>query len=275
MPPFRVPSARKNGRLWPVQRLFAMFPQGGPGLALVFLRLSVATMLFSNGSSHITAMVPRWPFPALILVAILVCIGFMTPTVSVLCYLSAIATVITVHGVTLDSAACMLSAAALALLGPSTYSVDARLFERRVPVVPPANTPLSHAVKPTSRLTTSERRAYSILPLSEGFLLALSEGIFPAPFRVSQEDSAASHSPRELASLHCVNWNATWRWYQRLRTAMPITGSKMCAAIPGGQQALCKQKVAKREAASKPAASEVANTSQLSGERSPVHNCAQ
>ncbi|MGA7854002.1 MAG: tetratricopeptide repeat protein [Candidatus Acidiferrales bacterium] len=47
---------------------------------------------------------------------------------------------------------------------------------------------------------------------------------------------------------------------------------KMCAAIPGDQQALCKQKAeaAKKEAASKPTPSESVKSSQLSSQRSPV-----
>ena len=47
---------------------------------------------------------------------------------------------------------------------------------------------------------------------------------------------------------------------------------KMCGTIPGVQQSLCKQNadVAKKEAASRPATSEVVNASQLSSQRSPV-----
>jgi tetratricopeptide (TPR) repeat protein len=49
----------------------------------------------------------------------------------------------------------------------------------------------------------------------------------------------------------------------------------MCAAIPGGQQAICKQKAesAKKEAASKPTAAEGAGSSELSAQQSqPPHN---
>lgn len=47
---------------------------------------------------------------------------------------------------------------------------------------------------------------------------------------------------------------------------------KMCAAIPGGQQAICKQKaeIAKKEVALKTAPSEGATSSELSGRRSPA-----
>ena len=46
----------------------------------------------------------------------------------------------------------------------------------------------------------------------------------------------------------------------------------MCAAIPGGQQAICKQKAesAKKEAASKPTAAEGAGSSKLSAQQSPA-----
>jgi len=47
---------------------------------------------------------------------------------------------------------------------------------------------------------------------------------------------------------------------------------KMCAAIPGGQQAICKQKaeIAKKEVALKTAPSEGVNSSELSAHRSPA-----
>ena len=46
----------------------------------------------------------------------------------------------------------------------------------------------------------------------------------------------------------------------------------MCAAIPGGQQAICKQKAesAKKEAASKPTAAEGTGSSKLSAQQSPT-----
>ncbi|HEY8149703.1 MAG TPA: hypothetical protein VIK51_12425 [Vicinamibacteria bacterium] len=64
--------------------------------------------------------------------------GFGTPVVSVIAALAAIAEMVagpSVRGVGV-SWVLLLDAAALGLLGPGAYSVDARLFGRRVTVLP-------------------------------------------------------------------------------------------------------------------------------------------
>lgn len=105
-----------------MQRLFSMFPVGAPGLALVVLRLAVASQL--------------WPGPAAILLALPLGLGVLTPAAAAACAI--------VHGARLIDAGvvaglpeliAVADACALALLGPGAYSVDARLFGRRVFVV--------------------------------------------------------------------------------------------------------------------------------------------
>src|ERR1043165_5251580 len=101
-----------------------MFPQGGPGVALLLLRISVAAI-------HLL-------FVGVLLVFISLSIGFLTPHLSVIACVYAIANMLI--GSQPGNLACVFSicdAAALALLGPGAYSVDARLFGRRVMVVPP------------------------------------------------------------------------------------------------------------------------------------------
>jgi uncharacterized membrane protein YphA (DoxX/SURF4 family) len=119
-----------------MQRLFSMFPQGGPGVALFLLRLSVAAMFLMN------LEINHWIFSGVIrvfiigVISVLLILGFLTPLASILVCVTAAGNLLigfgSEHYVYLFA---IVNAAALALLGPGAYSVDARLFGRRVTVV--------------------------------------------------------------------------------------------------------------------------------------------
>ena len=74
-----------------------------------------------------------------LLIALTLTLGFLTPCLSFVVGLSALVSLFVwarpVDGLILS--ALILNASALALLGPGAYSIDARLFGRRVVVVPP------------------------------------------------------------------------------------------------------------------------------------------
>ena len=115
-----------------MQRLFPMFPQGGPGIALLLLRISVVALLvtvgvYYNGSFY------RLILAAILLVSISLLIGFLTP------FLCAVAAVLVIGKMIINpqagSVLCVIAianAVALALLGPGAYSLDSKLFGRRV-----------------------------------------------------------------------------------------------------------------------------------------------
>jgi uncharacterized membrane protein YphA (DoxX/SURF4 family) len=116
-----------------------MFPQGGPGLALFLLRLSVVASLAAI-ATHLPGLVlARFALAGIALASLCLAVGFVTPAMSAI---AAVAAAVDIaagpHGQGfIVSLILLLDAAALGLLGPGAYSIDARLFGRRVTVLPP------------------------------------------------------------------------------------------------------------------------------------------
>ena len=134
---FRVFADGRLNQTQAVQRLFAMFPNHGPGIAMLLLRVSVAVTLVLDASTRMAALAPWWMFFGVILLAISLCIGFLTPILSVLCCLFEVGSLLIGGGTGIPVIlVSTMNAAALALLGPGAYSLDARLFGRRALVVP-------------------------------------------------------------------------------------------------------------------------------------------
>jgi putative oxidoreductase len=117
-----------------VQRLFSTFPEGWPGTGLVFLRAIAAIPAVQHGVVGLFAATP----PALAILqlvtagaAALLLVGFWTPLAGVL---MAVAELCLAFSHASDPPLHMLLGAlgaALAMLGPGAWSVDARLFGRK------------------------------------------------------------------------------------------------------------------------------------------------
>ena|ERR1700752_645799 len=116
-----------------------MFPQGGPGVALLLLRISVVAFLIIlavnyNGPFH------RLVFGGVLLISFSLLIGFLTPFLCVTGAALVIAHVIfNPQGSIVLGVIAIANAIALALLGPGAYSLDSKLFGRRVTIVRPGN----------------------------------------------------------------------------------------------------------------------------------------
>jgi uncharacterized membrane protein YphA (DoxX/SURF4 family) len=116
-----------------------MFPQGGPGVALLLLRISVVAFLI------IVAVNYSGPYyqvilGAILLISVSLLIGFGTP------FFCAMAVVLLIGKLIINpqtsSLVCIIAianAVALALLGPGAYSLDSKLFGRRVTTFRPGN----------------------------------------------------------------------------------------------------------------------------------------
>jgi putative oxidoreductase len=114
-----------------------MFPPGLPGLALLFLRASVAVALLAEFYSHQRDL-SGWIQAAAILVSLALSLGYLTPIAAVMCLV--LHTLIW-SGLGFGNAAVAttigLDVIALALLGPGAYSVDYYRFGRRQVILPP------------------------------------------------------------------------------------------------------------------------------------------
>lgn len=116
-----------------------MFPPGGPGIGLLLLRISVAATFVLNVANRSDISSIHLLFVGAVFIVLALTMGVLTPYLSLSVCVYALVNLF--GGSHLDElvlASLLLTSAALGLLGPGAYSVDAQLFGRRVVVVPPS-----------------------------------------------------------------------------------------------------------------------------------------
>ena len=119
-------------------RLFSMFPAGVPGIALLLLRIGVSATIFATGWN---SQVPVAVLLVLVLYCLFLCLGIFTPLLATLgCVFELVTAVFMNHHSIVAVLSSSLDAAAVAMLGPGAYSLDARRFGHRVIHFPPEET---------------------------------------------------------------------------------------------------------------------------------------
>jgi uncharacterized membrane protein YphA (DoxX/SURF4 family) len=132
-----------------LQRLFSSFPEGWPGIGLVFLRLTIAVNTIICASDALVVpknhAVSTWAVGSLaIAVGAAILVGFLTPAASAAATVGYIMTGLSPtlmteannHISALTAFHLAATSAALVLLGPGAFSLDARLFGRREIIIP-------------------------------------------------------------------------------------------------------------------------------------------
>jgi len=110
-----------------------MFPAGAAGWGLLLLRVCAAAMLVHNSAADATVSMARWEIAGTFILAGAFCLGALTP---VTCSVSALLEFFILLGphepdpFRWGFSLCVT--AALLLLGPGAFSLDSRLFGRRL-----------------------------------------------------------------------------------------------------------------------------------------------
>jgi hypothetical protein len=115
-----------------------MFPTAAPGAALFILRLLVAATFAVDGMAHLAMVTSFWSFLGFALPALFLCFGFPN-AILLRCLLPrGVGYALFISGS--DSFRLVVSIASaglLMILGPGAYSIDARIFGRRLLMVRP------------------------------------------------------------------------------------------------------------------------------------------
>src|SRR5258705_6311647 len=124
-----------------MQRLYSMFPQGGPGLGLLLLRIATAAMFVLNVMHRFNFSSPAiyWAVVSLIaMISFSLCLGFLTPILAVVACATAVANLfLASQPGNFVYILRILTTAALIFLGPAAYSVHAKFLSLRVTIIPP------------------------------------------------------------------------------------------------------------------------------------------
>ena len=115
-----------------------MFPTGQAGIALVILRSVVAVTVFVDTGRLWTLGCAPLVDGIVALIGLFLLLGLLTPyCAAISCFLELVLVVMTDHSEGFHLGMSALTGAATAVLGPGAYSLDARLFGRKLITIPP------------------------------------------------------------------------------------------------------------------------------------------
>jgi uncharacterized membrane protein YphA (DoxX/SURF4 family) len=115
----------------PLRRLYSTFADSWPGVGLILMRLVVGAVLVESAGSSMLSSPPAAVATISLVLAvagIFLILGLYTPIVGTLVAFAEMLGFLTAHGQRLEHILLGTFGAALAMLGPGSWSVDARLF---------------------------------------------------------------------------------------------------------------------------------------------------
>jgi hypothetical protein len=116
-----------------MQRLFSMFPGGMAGLGLIILRVCAVSSLLTIAFDRGPLAFANWTGVGVGLLSLLMGVGALTPAACAVGALVETSYLVLRHGTDRRYIVfALLVIAALGLLGPGAFSIDARLFGRRL-----------------------------------------------------------------------------------------------------------------------------------------------
>ncbi len=114
-----------------------MFPTGMAAAALFVLRVSVAATLVVDGPAHWAEAMSFWAFPGCLFLAVCLCLGFLTPYCAVLACIIELGVLFATGGHNaFEGIISVVHSGVVAVLGPGSFSLDGRIFGRRILTVP-------------------------------------------------------------------------------------------------------------------------------------------
>jgi uncharacterized membrane protein YphA (DoxX/SURF4 family) len=114
-----------------------MFPAGLVGAALLVLRVFVAITIVINGAGRWALATSSWVIVGFVLAALSLCLGLLTPYFSLLSALLQIGVLVATDNNRFQLVTSIVGSGIISVLGPGAYSIDSRIFGRRLVELPP------------------------------------------------------------------------------------------------------------------------------------------
>jgi len=114
-----------------------MFPTGLVGAALLALRVFVATTIVINAMNSRAPGTSSWIVVGSIAASLFLCVGLLTPYFSFLSALLDAGVLVYVGGNRFQLITSIVGCGIMSVLGPGAYSLDSRIFGRRLLELPP------------------------------------------------------------------------------------------------------------------------------------------
>jgi hypothetical protein len=113
-----------------------MFPAGLVGVALLILRVSVAITILINAAERWVLATSFWIVVGLGLAALSLFLGLLTPYLSLISVALQMTVLVSGSGNRFQLLTSIVGSGIISVLGPGAYSLDSRIFGRRLLELP-------------------------------------------------------------------------------------------------------------------------------------------